>query len=311
MSWNLNLHTSTHKNNKRLFPFRLEVKVTNTNLDTIRLSMKTHPVAQQLMLEVHLFTLECLLQISTLWRRNKCLYTWGEDFLRFLCLVAVVLIRFVVHTPSPADTGFPDIDPHRAGAQSTPYFAPFAGAHHPLPPYVRGTGWSRYIGPREKLTPLLQSEHAKQDLPPLSPDVAPMHRRCAFDKKNRMKIFLVIIWIVYIQHVVCSTEKTRNIALCQYFRLNSPQKDNLRISGRSIYRLFIFAKISATPSDFPRSVLDGFTRRGRLILCTHPLSRIVWYTWIRILLPTYLILDFYYKFIHKTGSFSSWKLLSL
>lgn len=110
---------------------------------------------------------------------------WGEDILRFLCLVAVVLIRFVVHTPSPADTGFPDIDPHRAGAQSTPYFAPFAGANHPLPPpYVRGTGWSRYIGPREKLTPLLLSEHAKQDLPPLNPDVIRMHRDDTVDKKK-------------------------------------------------------------------------------------------------------------------------------
>lgn len=86
--------------------------------------------------EVHLLTLVWLLQISTLCRRDKSLYTWGEDILRFLCLVAVVLIRFVVHTPSPADTGFPDIDPHRAGAQSTPYFAPFAGANHPLSPHL-------------------------------------------------------------------------------------------------------------------------------------------------------------------------------
>lgn len=52
-----------------------------------------------------------------------------------LCFVSgCVLIRFVVHTPSPVDTGFPDIDPHRAGAQSTPYFAPFAGANLPGPP---------------------------------------------------------------------------------------------------------------------------------------------------------------------------------
>lgn len=67
-----------------------------------------------------------------------------------------MLIRFVVHTPSPADTGFPDIDPHRAGAHSAPYFAPFAGANHPLPALLMyDRGWSRYIGPREKLTPVV------------------------------------------------------------------------------------------------------------------------------------------------------------
>lgn len=135
-----------------------------------------------------------------------------------------------------------------------------------------------------------------------------MHRGGTIDKK---KLLGDKIWIVNIQHIPFSTESTLNIVLHQQLLLKSAQKDNLRVSGRSIYRLFIFAKISTTPSDFPRSVLDEFTRRGRLILCTHPLSRIVWYTWIRILLPTYLILDFYYKFIHKTGSSSSWKLLSL
>lgn len=31
-------------------------------------------------------------------------------------------------------------------------------------------GWSRYIGPREKLTPHLWSEHAKQDFPSLWPN---------------------------------------------------------------------------------------------------------------------------------------------
>lgn len=74
-----------------------------------------------------------------------------------------VLIRFIVHTSSLADAGFPDIDPHRAGAQSTPYFAPFAGANHPPPTLCTSEGWSRYIGSREKLTPT-DGEHAKQDL---------------------------------------------------------------------------------------------------------------------------------------------------
>lgn len=85
-----------------------------------------------------------------------------------------MLIRFVVHTPSPADTGFPDIDPHRTSAHSTPYFAPFAGAN-PLarPPYVRARGWSRYIRPPEKLNPRRhRGEHAKQDSPPLGPDAS-------------------------------------------------------------------------------------------------------------------------------------------
>lgn len=57
-----------------------------------------------------------------------------EMFCFIFCYVTGVLIRIVVHTPSPVDTGFPDIDPHRTGAQSTPYFAPFAGANHPSPP---------------------------------------------------------------------------------------------------------------------------------------------------------------------------------
>lgn len=73
---------------------------------------------------------------------------------------------------SPVDTGFPDIDPHRAGSHSTPYFAPFAGANHPArPPYVRAgvvavyrASWKTYTHCR--------GEHAKQDLPPRSPDAS-------------------------------------------------------------------------------------------------------------------------------------------
>lgn len=97
----------------------------------------------------------CLRRIWTI-----SLRTWIRFILAWKCLSCLlfchrrVLIRLVVHTPSPVDTGFPDIDPHRTGAQSTPYFAPFAGANHPSPPHLMyESGWSRYIGPREKLTP--------------------------------------------------------------------------------------------------------------------------------------------------------------
>lgn len=91
-------------------------------------------------------------------------------FRQFLCLVTGMLIRFVVHAPSPADTGFPDIDPHRAGAQSTPYFAPFAGANHPShrPPYVRAGVVAVYRA-SWKTYPHRRGEHAKQDLPLQNP----------------------------------------------------------------------------------------------------------------------------------------------